>query len=73
MKLKNWLDWVTFIILFIGGINWGLVGVAKFNLITAIFGMGILSHIIFIIVGICAIYLIIRAFSCCGGGSNKAV
>ncbi len=63
MKLNNLLDWITFIILFIGGINWGLIGIAKFNLIAAIFGMTAVSKIIYIVVGVCALYLIIRA--CC--------
>lgn len=65
MKLKNWLDWVTFIILFIGGLNWGLIGIARFNIVAAIFGMSMVANIIYIVIGVCAIYLIIRACTCC--------
>lgn len=45
-------------LLFIGGLNWLLVGLFEFNLVTAIFGEGsALSRIIFVIVGMAAVYL----------------
>lgn len=62
MQLKNWFDWVTFIILFIGGLNWGLVGLAGFNLVSAIFGSGtMIASYVYMAVGVCAIYLLVRA------------
>jgi hypothetical protein len=42
----------------IGGVNWGLVGFFNFNLITAIFGAGIISSAIFAIVGLASLYCI---------------
>lgn len=48
---------VALIIVIIGGINWLLVGLFNLNLVTAIFGLGLLSRLIFIIVGLAAIYL----------------
>lgn len=43
----------------IGGINWGLVGLFGFDLVAAIFGnMSVLSRIIYILVGISAVYAI---------------
>jgi uncharacterized membrane protein YuzA (DUF378 family) len=51
------LDVIVAILLIIGGLNWGLVGVFKFDLVAAIFGdMGVITRIIYIIVGVCAIY-----------------
>ena len=37
----------------IGAINWGLIGIADFNLVSTVFGVDtILSRIIYILVGI---------------------
>lgn len=50
------LDVIVAILLVIGGLNWGLVGLFDFNLVTAIFGHGAFARIIFTIVGLCAVY-----------------
>ena len=56
----------TNFILFIGGLNWGLVGLFHFDLITGIFGdYSPIARIIYIIVGLSAIYVLVRAISCC--------
>ena len=40
----------------IGAINWGLIGLFDFNLVSAIFGdMTVLARIIYSIVGICGL------------------
>lgn len=57
MKDLTLYDLIAVIIVIIGGINWGLVGLMNLNLVTAIFGFGLFSRLIFIIVGIAAIYL----------------
>lgn len=52
------IDWVFFILLVVGGLNWGLVGIADFDLVATIFGEGAaLSRIVYTLVGISAIYL----------------
>lgn len=58
MKNYNTLDLIAVILLLIGGVNWGLVGLFGFNLVTAIFGI-VISRIIFVLVGISAIYRIV--------------
>ena len=51
---------ISLIILFIGGLNWGLVGIFKFNLVEWIFGgYNVGSIIIYILVLIATIWLII--------------
>lgn len=51
--------WLTII----GGLNWGLVGLLDFNLVGAIFGnLSILARVIYILVGLSAIYLIWAQF-----------
>ncbi|NTV44363.1 MAG: DUF378 domain-containing protein [Candidatus Yonathbacteria bacterium] len=54
------LDWVALILTVVGGINWGLVGAFEFDLVATIFGnMSALSRIVYVVVGISAIYLIV--------------
>lgn len=53
------LNLVTLVLVIIGGINWGLVGVANFNFIAAIFGDGsALARIVYVIVGLSALWQI---------------
>jgi uncharacterized protein len=59
--MKN-LNWVALILVIIGGLNWGLVGLFDFNLVAAIFGeMTILARIIYVLVGLGALYMIFVA------------
>jgi len=61
MKL-NILDWIALILVIIGGLNWGLVGILSFDLVASIFGVGsLLSTIVYILVGLAALYLLIIA------------
>lgn len=64
MRRMNTLDWIAWILLIIGGINWGLVGAFSFDLVAAIFGdMSAISRIIYILVGLSAIYLLFASMS----------
>jgi uncharacterized membrane protein YuzA (DUF378 family) len=51
------LDVLAATLVIVGALNWGLVGVARFNLVTAIFGQTILSSIVFVLVGAAGVYL----------------
>jgi hypothetical protein len=53
------LNWVTFVLVVIGGLNWGLVGVANFNMVTALFGEGMITNIIYDLVGLSAVYMLV--------------
>jgi uncharacterized membrane protein YuzA (DUF378 family) len=44
------------ILLIIGGINWGLIGLFDYNLVSALLGTSILARLIYIHVGLAAIY-----------------
>jgi uncharacterized membrane protein YuzA (DUF378 family) len=51
------LDLITKILLIVGGLNWGLVGAAKFDLVATIFGAGsVLANIVYIVVGVSALF-----------------
>lgn len=57
MSKPNSLQWVALILIIVGGLNWGLVGLFNFDLVAAIFGMmSSLSRIVYILVGLSAIY-----------------
>jgi uncharacterized membrane protein YuzA (DUF378 family) len=57
MKL---LHMVSFILVIVGAINWGLVGLADFNLVDMVFGMGsMLAKLVYILVGVSGVYLFI--------------
>ena len=57
MEHSVW-DWIAGILLIVGGLNWGLIGLFNFNLVTTIFGTAIITKIIYVLVGISAIYMI---------------
>jgi len=58
----NILNWIAFIILSIAGLNWGLVGIFRFNLVEWIFGgFNIGSIIIYVLVLLSTIWLIVSA------------
>ena len=51
---------ITLVLLIVGGLNWGLVGLFRFDLVAALFGeMSALSRIIYAFVGLSALYQII--------------
>jgi uncharacterized membrane protein YuzA (DUF378 family) len=56
MKM-NALDMIALILVLVGGINWGLVGLFQFDLVATIFGVGnIISNIVYVLVGLSAVY-----------------
>lgn len=58
MKM-NAMDWVTWVLVLIGGLNWGLVGAFDYNLVDSIFGAdSTIGMIIYILVGLSALYII---------------
>lgn len=51
--------YITLIIAIIGAINWGLIGLFDFNLVTALFGVdSALTRIVYILVGISGICIL---------------
>jgi uncharacterized membrane protein YuzA (DUF378 family) len=56
MKMKK-MDVLAAVLLVVGGLNWGLVGLFKFDLVAAILGEATAaSAVIYTVVGICAVY-----------------
>ena len=56
------VDWVAFILVIIGGLNWGFVAFG-YNLVNALFGSWpIIERIIYGLVGLSALVMIAMAF-----------
>jgi uncharacterized membrane protein YuzA (DUF378 family) len=54
---------ITLVLLIVGGLNWGLVGLFRFDLVAAIFGeMSPLSRIVYTLVGASALWQLIPLF-----------
>lgn len=53
------INYVALTVAIIGAINWGLIGLLKFDLVAFIFGeMSWISRIVYSLVGLSGIYLI---------------
>lgn len=64
MRNLTAFEWVALIIVFIGGLNWGLIGLFDFNLVDVLFGAGSpLTRIVYVIVGLAAVYVLIDFLS----------
>jgi uncharacterized membrane protein YuzA (DUF378 family) len=60
------LSTLSFILIIIGGLNWGLVGFFNFDLVAWIFGeMTTVSRIVYALVGISAVWSIFGHKKCC--------
>lgn len=56
---NKYIDGTALAIAIIGAVNWGLIGLFKFDLVRFIFGdMSLLSRIVYIVVGLCGLYLL---------------
>ena len=75
--MKN-LHMISFILLLVGGVNWGLIGIggfvgANWNVVGLILGgMPALEWLVYVLVGAAAVYEIVthkaRCKECAGGG-----
>jgi uncharacterized membrane protein YuzA (DUF378 family) len=54
---------VSVILLIIGGLNWGLVGIANYNLVESIFGAGMVTNVIYDLVGLAAVIKLVAWIS----------
>jgi uncharacterized membrane protein YuzA (DUF378 family) len=43
----------------IGALNWGLVGLFNFNLVSTLFGKSLLARIVYTLVGLSGVYLLL--------------
>jgi uncharacterized membrane protein YuzA (DUF378 family) len=65
------LNLVTLALVIVGGINWGLVGVAQFDLVATLFGGqdAPLARIVYVLVGLSALWQILPLLQ--AGGTDE--
>lgn len=58
------LSLTAMVLLIVGGLNWGLVGAASFDLVATIFGdASVISRIVYLLVGASAVVLAVNALN----------
>lgn len=66
------LHMVAFVLVIIGAINWGLVGLFKWNLVEMLFGMdSVLTMLVYVLVGASGVYLAATHMTDCKVCSKK--
>ncbi len=54
------LKWIAWVLVVIGGLNWGLIGFFNYDLVAALFGAGsVAAMIVYDVVGLSAVVLIV--------------
>ena len=67
------LDTAALLLTAVGGLNWGLVGLARFDLVAALLGgmafggTNLASRVVYVLVGLAAAYLLGRLRALVGG------
>ena len=57
------VDKIALVLVIIGAVNWGLIGLFKFDLVAAIFGeMSVISRIVYGLVGVAGLWTIKALF-----------
>ena len=63
VKTRKNLELIAFVLLLIGGINWGLVGMFNYNLVTTLLGDGTtMTKVVYGMVGLGALYEAVKFF-----------
>lgn len=62
----------TIVLAAIGGLNWGLIALFDFNLVTALFGTGtILTDLMYLIVAFSSVYVLIAQLTRLGSSTPQ--
>ena len=58
------LEWLALVLVVVGALNWGLVGLAQFDLVAALFGGSAapLARIVYCLVGVAGVGLLAMRF-----------
>ena len=68
------LDLLAATLVLVGGLNWGLVGLFNFDLVSALFGAdSMLARIVYILVGLSALWQVVPLFAAFGSDQPSAL
>ncbi len=68
------LHMVAWILVVVGALNWGLVGAFNFNLVMYLLGVGVAAKVVYVLVGLSAVYeLVTHKQTCkmCSGAQSQ--
>ncbi len=69
----NILDWLSLVLVIVGALNWGLVGLFKFNLVSFLFGsVPVVEAIVYVLVGLAGLWTIVLAARAGSRAANVA-
>lgn len=55
----KYIHYIALTLVIVGALNWGLVGLFDFNIVTTLFGIHtILTRIVYVLIGLCGVWLI---------------
>lgn len=61
MKKMGAFNWVVFLLIIIGAINWGLIGLFEYDLVGSIFGIGTtITRTVYTLVGLAGVVNLIK-------------
>lgn len=62
MEMLKRLEPVALVLMFIGALNWGILGITdgETNVLAEIFGTGTLTDIVYVVIGVAALMLVPR-------------
>ena len=63
MKKMSQVDWVAWVFVVLGAVNWGLLGVSRINLVESLVGTGALAQVVYILIGLSGVYVLWMALS----------
>lgn len=65
---------ITLVLVIVGGINWGLVGLARFDLVAALFGGqdAPLARLVYVLVGLSALWQLVPLFRAVSSDERRA-
>jgi len=73
MKNLDLYGKIAWVLVIIGAINWFLVGLFNVNIVAGILGVGFLSRLVYILVGVGAGYLIYLEYLAWKGDSSSSI
>ena len=60
MEMVKRFERLALLVVFLGALNWGILGITDTNVLAEIFGTGTLTDIVYVIVGVAGLMLIPR-------------
>lgn len=62
----KYLKQIAYVLLLIGGLNWGVYGISGYNVVDGLLGsVPMFENIVYLLVGISALYIILNRFVFC--------